>query len=142
MTDTVSHAGRQAEALEAIAAAIAEAGRAYQSSVTEALNGITAAVASATATPGWVEHDFAAATPATPEADAWRHKAIRRNLGMARLERERDEARAQIERVRALAKEMRAEAAKVAPMAGRAVGLWDAAAAIDRALETNENEGA
>lgn len=42
---------------------------------------------------------------APAESDTWRHKAIRRHLGMARLERERDEARAQIERVRALADE-------------------------------------
>lgn len=29
------------------------------------------------------------------DSETWRHKAIRRNLGMARLERERDEARAE-----------------------------------------------
>lgn len=43
MTTNPSHAGRQAEALEGIAAAIAEAGRAYQSSVTEALAALGAA---------------------------------------------------------------------------------------------------
>lgn len=63
------------------------------------------------------------------------HRADVQNLGRANVALAR-----QVGRVEGVAAGLRHEAAKTSPMAGRAVGLWDAAAAIDKALETNENE--
>lgn len=42
------------------------------------------------------------------------------------------QARGQVDAVRSLAKQMRHEAASVQPMTERGVGLWDAAAALDK----------
>lgn len=54
-----------------------------------------------------------------PDSDAWRHKAIRRNLGMARLERERDEARAEVERLRGVVTEGATRQIEVAKIVSR-----------------------
>jgi len=63
--------------------------------------------------------EVAAAVRETQGADAWRHKAIRRNLGMARLERERDEARAEVERLGGLLDETEGRARYALDDAGR-----------------------